>query len=70
MDQTQNRSVVFSDCTNLKLLKTKCFFLRWPFQVKNETHALWSWNRNQDLYYLAADVIHIVRQPEMCSVCN
>jgi hypothetical protein len=39
-------------------------------EVKNETHALWSWNRNQDLYYLAADVIHIVRQPEMCSVCN
>ncbi|CAA0374195.1 unnamed protein product [Arabidopsis thaliana] len=39
-------------------------------EVKNETHALWSWNRNQDLYYLAADVIHIVRQPEMCPVCN
>ncbi|CAH2059741.1 unnamed protein product [Thlaspi arvense] len=29
-------------------------------EVKNETHALWSWNRNQNLYYLAADIIYIV----------
>jgi len=35
-------------------------------QVKNETHALWIWNRNQDLYGSAGDEIYIVRQPDKC----
>ncbi|XP_010469546.1 PREDICTED: purple acid phosphatase 13-like [Camelina sativa] len=39
-------------------------------EVKNETHALWSWNRNQNVYYLAADIIYIVRQPDICPVYN
>ncbi|CAF1699761.1 unnamed protein product [Brassica napus] len=39
-------------------------------EVKNETHVLWSWNRNQNLYNLAGDVIYIVRQPDICSVYN
>ncbi|KAJ0035283.1 hypothetical protein Pint_25435 [Pistacia integerrima] len=33
-------------------------------EVKNETHALWTWHRNQDLYDSAGDIIYIVRQPE------
>ncbi|XP_050219642.1 purple acid phosphatase 15-like [Mercurialis annua] len=38
------------------------------FEVKNETHALWTWHRNQDLYSTAGDQIYIVRQPERCRV--
>ncbi|KAE9607950.1 hypothetical protein Lal_00003681 [Lupinus albus] len=37
-------------------------------EVKNETHALWTWHRNQDLYGSAGDVIYIVRQPERCPI--
>ncbi|KAK0606663.1 hypothetical protein LWI29_002322 [Acer saccharum] len=38
-------------------------------QVKNETHALWTWHRNQDLYESAAgDIIYIVRQPDRCPI--
>lgn len=37
-------------------------------QVKNETHALWTWHRNQDMYNSAGDIIFIVRQPERCPV--
>lgn len=37
-------------------------------EVKNETHALWSWHRNQDTYQTAADMIFIVRTPESCQV--
>ncbi|XP_020253717.1 purple acid phosphatase 15-like [Asparagus officinalis] len=35
-------------------------------EVKNETYALWTWHRNQDLYGTAGDQIYIVRQPDMC----
>ncbi|VAH75604.1 unnamed protein product [Triticum turgidum subsp. durum] len=36
-------------------------------EVKNETHALWKWHRNQDLYQGAVgDEIYIVREPERC----
>ncbi|KAJ3671903.1 hypothetical protein LUZ60_007982 [Juncus effusus] len=35
-------------------------------EVVNETHALWTWHRNQDLYNSAGDVIYIVREPEKC----
>ncbi|KAJ8755438.1 hypothetical protein K2173_019236 [Erythroxylum novogranatense] len=35
-------------------------------EVKNESHALWTWHRNQDMYNTAGDQIYIVRQPEMC----
>ncbi|KAL8486865.1 hypothetical protein ACS0TY_023527 [Phlomoides rotata] len=35
-------------------------------EVKNETHALWTWQRNQDMYNKAGDQIYIVRQPERC----
>ncbi|XVF65207.1 hypothetical protein PTKIN_Ptkin09bG0228700 [Pterospermum kingtungense] len=35
-------------------------------EVKNQTHALWTWYRNQDLYWAGADVIYIVRQPDRC----
>lgn len=35
-------------------------------QVKNETHALWTWHRNQDMYNKAGDQIYIVRQPDRC----
>ncbi|OAY80435.1 Purple acid phosphatase 15 [Ananas comosus] len=35
-------------------------------EVKNETHALWTWHRNQDLYGDAGDEIYIVREPEKC----
>ncbi|KAL3726695.1 hypothetical protein ACJRO7_031577 [Eucalyptus globulus] len=38
------------------------------FEVKNETHALWTWHRNQDLYKYAGDVIYIVRQPDKCPI--
>lgn len=37
-------------------------------QVKNDTHALWTWHRNQDMYYEAGDQIYIVRQPDKCPV--
>ncbi|ONK56204.1 uncharacterized protein A4U43_C10F5200 [Asparagus officinalis] len=37
-------------------------------EVKNETHALWTWHRNQDWYNSAGDQIYIVRQPEKCHV--
>ncbi|XP_044484719.1 purple acid phosphatase 15-like [Mangifera indica] len=37
-------------------------------EVKNETHALWTWHRNQDMYNSAGDIIFIVRQPERCPV--
>lgn len=36
--------------------------------MKNETHALWTWHRNKDLYRAAGDQIYIVRQPEKCPV--
>ncbi|XP_039067613.1 purple acid phosphatase 15-like isoform X1 [Hibiscus syriacus] len=35
-------------------------------EVKNQTHALWIWYRNQDRYSFGADVIYIVRQPDRC----
>ncbi|KAK6145826.1 hypothetical protein DH2020_019695 [Rehmannia glutinosa] len=35
-------------------------------EVKNETHALWTWHRNQDMYNKVGDQIYIVRQPERC----
>ncbi|KAK7281697.1 hypothetical protein RIF29_09901 [Crotalaria pallida] len=35
-------------------------------EVKNETHALWTWHRNQDYYGSAGDAIYIVRQPQRC----
>ncbi|KAG5226699.1 purple acid phosphatase [Salix suchowensis] len=37
------------------------------FEVKNETHALWTWHRNQDMYNSPGDQIYIVRQPEILS---
>ncbi|KAJ0988894.1 hypothetical protein J5N97_007250 [Dioscorea zingiberensis] len=37
-------------------------------EVKNETHALWTWHRNQDAYNSAGDQIYIVRQPDKCPV--
>nr|GLL43795.1 purple acid phosphatase 15-like [Ipomoea trifida] len=37
-------------------------------EVKNETHALWTWHRNQDMYNEVGDQIYIVRQPEKCLV--
>ncbi|XP_060179387.1 purple acid phosphatase 15-like isoform X1 [Lycium barbarum] len=37
-------------------------------EVKNETHALWTWHRNQDMYNKAGDIIYIVRQPEKCPI--
>ncbi|XP_057836512.1 purple acid phosphatase 15 [Cryptomeria japonica] len=36
-------------------------------EVKNETHALWTWHRNQDAYNSKGDQIYIVRQPGVCS---
>ncbi|OAY68801.1 Purple acid phosphatase 15, partial [Ananas comosus] len=36
--------------------------------VKNETHALWTWHRNQDMYNSVGDEIYIVRQPNKCPV--
>lgn len=35
-------------------------------EVKNQTHALWMWYRNQDRYSVGADGIYIVRQPDRC----
>lgn len=37
-------------------------------EVKNETHALWTWHRNQDMYETHGDQIYIVRQPDKCPV--
>nr|XP_011462666.1 PREDICTED: purple acid phosphatase 15-like [Fragaria vesca subsp. vesca] len=37
-------------------------------EVRNETHALWTWHRNRDLYNHAGDQIYIVRQPDICPV--
>ncbi|KAE8712256.1 Purple acid phosphatase 15 [Hibiscus syriacus] len=37
-------------------------------EVKNETHALWTWHRNQDAYGTVGDVVYIVRQPDKCLV--
>ncbi|KAJ8530742.1 hypothetical protein K7X08_023623 [Anisodus acutangulus] len=37
-------------------------------EVKNETHALWTWHRNHDMYTKPGDIIYIVRQPEKCPV--
>ncbi|XP_065862811.1 purple acid phosphatase 15-like [Euphorbia lathyris] len=37
-------------------------------EVKNETHALWSWHRNQEYYEIARDIVYIVREPERCLV--
>ncbi|KAJ4723019.1 Purple acid phosphatase [Melia azedarach] len=37
-------------------------------EMKNETHALWTWHRNQDMYEAAGDIIYIVRQPDRCPV--
>lgn len=37
-------------------------------EVKNETHALWSWHRNRDMYNTVGDQIYIVRQPDRCPV--
>ncbi|XP_026661932.2 purple acid phosphatase 15-like [Phoenix dactylifera] len=37
-------------------------------EVMNETHALWTWHRNQDLYNSTGDAIYIVRQPNKCSI--
>ncbi|CAK9186729.1 unnamed protein product [Ilex paraguariensis] len=37
-------------------------------EVKNATHALWTWHRNQDMYNKAGDQIYIVRQPGKCPV--
>ncbi|XP_072950417.1 purple acid phosphatase 15-like isoform X1 [Typha angustifolia] len=35
-------------------------------EVINDTHALWTWHRNQDVYNSAGDMIYIVRQPNEC----
>ncbi|KAJ7570190.1 hypothetical protein O6H91_01G109600 [Diphasiastrum complanatum] len=37
-------------------------------EVKNSTHALWTWHRNQDVYGEESfgDAVIIVRQPESC----
>lgn len=40
----------------------------WFVQVKNETHALWRWHRNQDVYGGVGDEIFIVREPDKCLV--
>ncbi|KAJ4723018.1 Purple acid phosphatase [Melia azedarach] len=37
-------------------------------EVKNETHALWSWYRNQEFYEKAGDIVYIVREPNRCPV--
>ncbi|KAG7547734.1 Purple acid phosphatase-like N-terminal [Arabidopsis suecica] len=38
-------------------------------EVMNLTHALWTWQRNQDVYknYSSGDQIYIVRQPNVCT---
>ncbi|XP_038989740.1 purple acid phosphatase 15-like [Phoenix dactylifera] len=37
-------------------------------EAMNETHALWTWHRNRDLYNNTGDAIYIVRQPDKCSI--
>ncbi|RZC62269.1 hypothetical protein C5167_024052 [Papaver somniferum] len=37
-------------------------------EMKNDTHALWTWHRNQDLYNSSGDQIYIVTQPDRCPV--
>ncbi|KAL5581023.1 hypothetical protein UlMin_013465 [Ulmus minor] len=37
-------------------------------QVRNETHALWTWHQNKDSYRFAGDLIYIVRQPDKCPI--
>ncbi|KAL5542625.1 hypothetical protein UlMin_010335 [Ulmus minor] len=37
-------------------------------EVRNETHALWTWHRNKDLYRFAGDLVYIVRQPDKCPI--
>ncbi|KAL4308137.1 hypothetical protein GQ457_01G033280 [Hibiscus cannabinus] len=37
-------------------------------EMKNETHALWTWHRNQDAYGTIGDAVFIVRQPDRCPV--
>ncbi|KAL8162874.1 hypothetical protein V2J09_014363 [Rumex salicifolius] len=37
-------------------------------EMKNETHALWTWHRNQDMYEKAGDQIYIVREPDRCPI--
>ncbi|KAI0523008.1 hypothetical protein KFK09_005398 [Dendrobium nobile] len=37
-------------------------------EVKNETHALWTWHRNQDSYKSTGDQLYIVRQPHKCPI--
>ncbi|KAL5711705.1 Purple acid phosphatase 15 [Ranunculus cassubicifolius] len=37
-------------------------------EVKNETYALWTWHRNQDMYNSAGDQIYIVREPDKCNI--
>lgn len=40
-------------------------------QVKNSTHLLWTWHRNQDHYdEVVGDQIYIVRQPQVCANQN
>ncbi|KAJ8646160.1 hypothetical protein MRB53_007908 [Persea americana] len=43
-------------------------------EVVNETYALWTWHRNQDMYKSSGDQIYIVRQPDKCptdpKACN
>ena len=39
-------------------------------EVKNETHALWRWHRNQDLHATVADEVYIVREPHKCLVSS
>ncbi|XP_058103240.1 purple acid phosphatase 15 [Magnolia sinica] len=35
-------------------------------EMMNETYALWTWHRNQDMYNSSGDQIYIVRQPDKC----
>jgi hypothetical protein len=37
-------------------------------EVKNSTHALWTWHRNQDAYESVGDQIYIVRDYKNCSL--
>ncbi len=32
----------------------------------NQTHALWEWNRNQDMFDADSDSVYIVRTPDSC----
>ncbi|XP_047311679.1 purple acid phosphatase 15-like [Impatiens glandulifera] len=37
-------------------------------EVKNDTHALWTWYRNKDMYKMAGDQIYVIRDPQRCPV--